>query len=135
MKRWLTVILGIFLLIFCTSVFSENFTKTDAAFVEKYANDWDQDDEFEEEHAKTMVKYLVDKYEILLKNESNKKIALEIMQHIEKARDNARDELKEENWNSAGDWAVIGMIWVKALDFKHKVANAEKYYKSLKKSK
>jgi len=132
MKRWFSIILVIFLLILSISIHSENFTAADASFIQKYADEWDQDDEFEEEDAKKMVKYLVEKYETLLKNESNEKIATEIMQHIEKAKDKAKKELKEEEWNSAGVWAVIGMVWVKALDFKHQVTNAEKYYKSLK---
>jgi hypothetical protein len=135
MKKWKILIIMSLISFFVISLYSERFTKSDAVFVKKYADDWDQDDEFEEEDAPKMVKYLENKYEVLLRDENNKKIALELMQRIEHCLQKAKKELKEENWNSAGAWAVVGMVWIKSLDYRHQVVNSENYFKQLKKSK
>jgi len=121
------------LMISSFSIFgAEAFTKADRSFLAEYIG---EEDEFEDDDAKKIVKYLEDKYEGLLKDEVHKKVALEAMQNIEKYKDLAKKQLKEENFNDAGTWALIGLIWVQAIDPKHQELQWENYYKQVQKTK
>ena len=128
MKQRIALILAGLIVFTSTAVIAQNFTKADAQFIRNYTS---MEDEFEEDQAKQMVRMLDKKNEALIKNEVNKKKALEIMQFIQKALDEAKDAAKEEEWNDAGAWAVIGMIWVQALDTRLGVATNEEYYQSV----
>jgi len=104
------------------AVSAQNFTTDDANNLKKWINN---EDEFEEDDAKAILKYVDSRYEALLKNEANKKVALEVMNYIEDALTKAKKEKKDENWNGMAVWSIVGLSWIQALDVRHAQVSAE----------